>query len=231
MTILDEAALETLDFDKAGGLVPVIAQHAHTGEVLMVAYASRESLRRSLRDGVAWYWSRSRSELWRKGATSGNVQRVLSLHADCDRDAVLARVLPAGPSCHTGDWSCFDAPPTLPALDAVLRERADALASSPAQPSYTQRLLGDANLRLKKLGEEAVELALACERGEQERVAEEAADLLYHVLVACRAAGVGAGDVVAALAARLGVPGGRVDNAVSGGAAVAPAGVGTAAGE
>jgi phosphoribosyl-AMP cyclohydrolase / phosphoribosyl-ATP pyrophosphohydrolase len=217
MIISEPAQLADLDFDRAGGLLPVVAQHAHTGEVLMLAWANRDALVRTLRDGTMWYWSRSRQELWLKGATSGNTQRLVALHTDCDRDAIVARVLPAGPSCHTGDWSCFTAPPTLAALDAVIGERA---ASSGA--SYTQRLLGDANLRLKKLGEEAVELALACERGAGERVAEEAADLVYHVLVACRAAGVPAGAVLAALETRRGA----VSSAVAAPAAgdTAPAG-------
>jgi phosphoribosyl-AMP cyclohydrolase / phosphoribosyl-ATP pyrophosphohydrolase len=126
-------------------------------------------------------------------------------------------VLPSGPSCHTGDWSCFAAPPTLAALDATIAARAASGGGS-----YTQRLLADANLRLKKLGEEAVELALACERGQRERIAEEAADLMYHVLVACRAADVEAAMVLAELERRRGAA------VVSGGAAaVAPAAGGT----
>lgn len=194
--------LDSLDFGKGGGLVPVVTQHARTGEVLMLAYADREALARTLAERVMWYYSRSRAALWRKGDTSGNVQRLVSLHADCDGDAVLARVLPAGPSCHTGEWSCFGAAPTLAALDAVIAER----AAAPPEGSYTARLLGNANLRLKKLGEEAVELALACERGEAERVAEEAADLIYHTLVACRAAGVELERVLAALDERRAQP-------------------------
>jgi phosphoribosyl-AMP cyclohydrolase / phosphoribosyl-ATP pyrophosphohydrolase len=217
MMITDAAQLDDIDYAKAGGLVPVVTQHAYTGEVLMLAYADRESLGRSLAGGEMWYWSRSRGELWRKGATSGNVQRLVSLHLDCDSDAVVARVLPTGPSCHTGDWSCFAAPPTLAALDATIGARAATPGSS-----YTQRLLADANLRLKKLGEEAVELALACERGQRARIAEEAADLMYHVLVACRAADVEAAMVLAELERRRG------DAVVSGGAAAgAPAAGGT----
>jgi phosphoribosyl-AMP cyclohydrolase / phosphoribosyl-ATP pyrophosphohydrolase len=213
MIITAAAQLDDLDFQRSAGLVTVVAQHAHTGEVLMLAWASREALERTLDEGVMWYYSRSRARLWQKGETSGNVQRLVSLHGDCDGDAVVARVLPAGPSCHTGEWSCFAAPPTLAALDAVIAERAGGAGTG----SYTQRLLADSNLRLKKLGEEAVELALACERMDTERVAEEAADLLYHALVACRAAGVPAAAVLAALERR---------RAVSG--AGAPAGGGTA---
>jgi phosphoribosyl-ATP pyrophosphohydrolase/phosphoribosyl-AMP cyclohydrolase len=197
VTIDDAAQLDQLDFAKGDGLVPVLAQQAHTGEVLTLAYANREALERTLADRVMWYFSRSRGALWRKGDTSGHVQHVVSLHGDCDRDTVLARVLPAGPACHTGAANCFDTAPTLSALATIIDERATAPGSS-----YTQKLLADRNLRLKKLGEEALELALACEREDSERVAEEAADVLYHVLVACRGAGVSLGDVLAVLAGR-----------------------------
>lgn len=195
--------LDRLDFSHGAGLVPVVAQHAHTGEVLMLAYANRDALERTLAERVMWYYSRSRQALWRKGDTSGNVQHVVSLHGDCDGDAVTARVLPAGPSCHTGDWSCFDAPPTLAALAAIIEARGATADAG----SYTRRLLDDGNLRLKKLGEEAVELALACERDDAAGVAAEAADLLFHVLVACHAAGVPASRVLAVLAARRAVAG------------------------
>lgn len=218
MLVADVTQLDSLDFDKAGGTLPVVAQHAHTGEVLMQAYANREALERTLGEGVMWYWSRSRGALWRKGDTSGNVQRLISLHADCDGDAVLARVLPVGPSCHTGEWSCFDAPPTLAALDHVIAAR----AADPAGAGYTQRLLRDPNLRLKKLGEEAVELALACERGDAARTAEEAADLLYHTLVAARGAGLTLDDVVRVLENRRGISGAAAASPGTGG--TAPAG-------
>jgi phosphoribosyl-ATP pyrophosphohydrolase/phosphoribosyl-AMP cyclohydrolase len=199
MRIENAAQLAALDFAKGGGLVPVVTQHAHTGEVLMLAYANREALERTLATGELWYYSRSRDALWRKGETSGNTQRLVSLHVDCDADTVLARVEPAGPSCHTGARSCFAAPPTIAALaDVIAARKAD-----PPAGSHTARLFADANLRLKKLGEEAVELALACAAGEPQRVAEEAADLLYHALVACAAAGVGTGEVLAALERRL----------------------------
>jgi phosphoribosyl-AMP cyclohydrolase / phosphoribosyl-ATP pyrophosphohydrolase len=190
--------LDALDFDRAGGLLPVVTQHALTGEVLMLAYTNRAALERTLAEQVMWYWSRSRAALWRKGETSGNVQRVVSLHPDCDADALLARVLPAGPSCHTGAWSCFDAAPTLRALADVITARVEK------PEGYTGRLLADANLRLKKLGEEAVELALSCQRQDSAAVAEEAADLLYHVMVACRGAGVKLEDVLAVLEERRG---------------------------
>lgn len=201
MRLSGPADLDRIDFAKANGLVPVVAQHGRTGEVLMVAWADREALERTLDDGLMWYWSRSRRELWRKGDRSGNMQRMLSLHLDCDGDTVVAHVEPTGPSCHTGDWSCFSAPPTLAALEEVIALRAAGDDST----SYTRKLLDDANFRLKKLGEEAVELALACQAGDAERATEEAADLLYHLLVAVTAEGVDLADVLATLDRRRSV--------------------------
>jgi phosphoribosyl-ATP pyrophosphohydrolase/phosphoribosyl-AMP cyclohydrolase len=197
MRLDDVAALDAVRFD-AQGLVPVIAQDAYTGEVLMLAWANRAALERSLAERCMWFYSRSRAALWRKGETSGNELRLRSLHHDCDADALLALVEPAGPACHTGERSCFSAPPTLSALGDVIRGR----AASPEGSGHTRRLLRDANLRLKKLGEEATELALACAAGSKQKVSEEAADLVYHLLVACAAAGVGEADIVAELARR-----------------------------
>ncbi|MGH7552587.1 MAG: bifunctional phosphoribosyl-AMP cyclohydrolase/phosphoribosyl-ATP diphosphatase HisIE [Longimicrobiales bacterium] len=197
--ILDDARqLDALDFSRSGGLLPVVAQNALTGEVLMLAFANREALERTLRDRRMWYFSRTRQTLWLKGETTGNHQRVVSLHADCDTDSVLALVVPEGPTCHTGERTCFGAAPTLRALADVIAER----ARSPRSGSYTSRLLGDQNLRLKKLGEEAVELALACKEEANETAAAEAADLIYHVLVACAAEGVTLDDILGALDAR-----------------------------
>lgn len=203
--------LDALDFAKSGGMVTVVTQDARSGQVLMVAHADREALERSLATGEMHYRSRTRG-LWHKGSTSGNVQRVVSLTPDCDADAILARVVPAGPACHTGARTCFgvDAAETFAILDATIGERATAMqsaastvaAATAAAPSYTQRLLADRNLRLKKLGEEAVELATACVDGDRVRAAEEAADLIYHTLVALRAVGGSLDDVRAVLDAR-----------------------------
>jgi len=194
--------LDTLNFAKGNGLVTVVAQDATSGALLMVAYADRDALVRTLVTGEMHYTSRTRG-LWHKGGTSGNVQRVVSLTADCDGDAVLARVRPAGPACHTGTFSCFREPAlltdALAMTDSIIARRAaDAGASS----SYTRKLLADRNLRLKKLGEEAVELAVACSDQDSERAAEEAADLFYHALVALRATGVSLADVRRVLATR-----------------------------
>jgi phosphoribosyl-ATP pyrophosphohydrolase/phosphoribosyl-AMP cyclohydrolase len=202
--MLDIAAL---NFEKGAGLVTVVAQDARTGAVLMVAHADREALERTLATGEMHYRSRTRG-LWHKGATSGNVQRVVSLAADCDGDAVLARVEPAGPACHTGATSCFGdaalAADALSVLDATVAARAAAGVSEPTpeRPSYTQRLLGDRNLRLKKLGEECAELVTACADGDRARAAEEGADVVYHTLVALRALGVTLDDVRRVLAGR-----------------------------
>jgi phosphoribosyl-ATP pyrophosphohydrolase/phosphoribosyl-AMP cyclohydrolase len=194
--------LDTLNFDKGGGMITVVDQDTTSGAVLMVAQADRDALIRTLVTGEMHYTSRTRG-LWHKGGTSGNVQRVVSLTADCDGDAVLARVRPAGPACHTGTFSCFRDPAlltdALAMTDAIIARRAaDAGASS----SYTRKLLADRNLRLKKLGEEAVELAIACSDQDSERAAEEAADLFYHALVALRATGVALADVRRVLSAR-----------------------------
>ena len=213
--------LNAIDFAKGGGTVTVIAQDAVTGAVLMVAQADHEALERTIATGEMHYRSRSRG-LWHKGATSGNVQRVVSLTADCDGDAVLARVLSAGPACHTGEQTCFSGAvqgDALSALDTTIASRKrssgggpppkkkgksapspaqhhspDAITAAP-QPSYTLRLLADRNLRLKKLGEEAGELAVACADGNARRATEEAADLFYHALVALHAVGVTLADV------------------------------------
>lgn len=214
-TLRTPSDLDGLDFAKLTGLVPVVAQDADDGTVLMVAFATRQALETSMATGDMHFWSRSRNALWKKGETSGNVLRVVSLHADCDADTVLARVRPTGPACHTGEESCFgegtppsapaptQAPPTGPAsalhaLDATLAARQ---AERP-QGSYTVRLLDDENLRLKKLGEETAELVTALAKGDAERIPEEAADLLYHLLAALRGAGVGLDAVMKALEAR-----------------------------
>jgi phosphoribosyl-ATP pyrophosphohydrolase/phosphoribosyl-AMP cyclohydrolase len=197
--------LALLDFEKRGGVVTVVTQDARTGAVLMVAHADREALERSMATRQMHYRSRARG-LWHKGATSGNTQQVISLTPDCDGDAVLARVVPAGPACHTNEMSCFGAPAlgadALSELDQVIARRARGKDGMSAKPSYTRELLQDRNKRLKKLGEEGAELVAACADGDPERATEEAADLLYHALVALRALGVGLDDVRAVLEGR-----------------------------
>jgi phosphoribosyl-ATP pyrophosphohydrolase/phosphoribosyl-AMP cyclohydrolase len=198
--------IDKLEFTKGNGLVTVVAQDSRTGALLMVAHADREALERTIATGEMHYRSRTRG-LWHKGETSGNVQRVVSLSADCDGDAVLARVIPAGPACHTGSQSCFgdDAldVTAIGALDATIAKRA-AEDGAVATKSYTRRLLDDRNLRLKKIGEEAAELVTACADGDLERACEETADVIYHSLVALRAVGGSLADVETVLTRRRG---------------------------
>lgn len=202
-TLTTAAALGALDFDRGGGLVTLIAQDARTGDVLMLGFANRLALEKTLETGQLHFWSRSREQLWRKGETSGNTLSLESLHADCDGDAVLARVTPAGPTCHTGERSCFGEGVSAPF--AVLARLAETLASRAAERpegSYTVRLLDDENLRLKKLGEETAELVVALSKGDRIRSVEEAADLVYHLLVALRAEGLDASALLEELAER-----------------------------
>jgi phosphoribosyl-ATP pyrophosphohydrolase/phosphoribosyl-AMP cyclohydrolase len=182
--------LDELRFDADKGTVVVVAQDAVSGQVLMVANADREALELTLKTGEMHYRSRTRG-LWRKGSTSGNVQQVVSLTADCDGDTVLARVISAGPACHTGARSCFDdslsKASAWSALSTIIAKRAADLETK--SESYTRKLLTDRNLRLKKIGEEAGELIAALADGDTNQSTEEAADLVYHVAVALEAAG------------------------------------------
>jgi phosphoribosyl-ATP pyrophosphohydrolase/phosphoribosyl-AMP cyclohydrolase len=212
------------------GLLPVVAQDADSGAVLMVAFANREALEKTLETGQMHYWSRSRQELWHKGATSGNTQELVSLHGDCDADTLLALVRPRGPACHTGELTCFgalapaDTPPAPPgsgfpgASPARGRPPEEENGSEEVLPglwevlrrrarerpegSYTVRLLDDENLRLKKLGEETAELIVALSRGEEERIPREGADVVYHLLAALLASGVTLDDLLNELEAR-----------------------------
>ncbi len=199
--------LDLLNFTKGAGLVSVIAQDATTGDVLMVAFADRTAVEATLRTGEMHYHSRSRG-LWHKGATSGNVQRVVSLTTDCDHDAILARVIPAGPACHTGATTCFTTPGVSPPPSDAFADLDETIASRArgdrdgATPSYTRRLLEDRNLRLKKIGEEAAEFVLASADDDPERATSEAADLLYHTMVALHALGIRLSDVREELARR-----------------------------
>ncbi len=181
-----DAIDEQISFDERG-LVPCVIQDWDSGEVLTLAYMNAQALALTRATGELHLWSRSRSELWHKGATSGNVQRVQALRLDCDGDALLALVVPAGPACHTGERTCFHrgelAPTapheTLPGLERTLLARA---AERPAG-SYTVRLLENPPLIGEKVMEEAEEVARAAREESDLRVEEEAADLLYHLLV------------------------------------------------
>jgi phosphoribosyl-ATP pyrophosphohydrolase/phosphoribosyl-AMP cyclohydrolase len=209
------SGVEGIRYDEQG-LVPVIAQSVTTKAVLTLAYANHEAVDKTLKSGEAHYYSRSRNELWRKGETSGNTQRVVEIRLDCDGDALLYRVEPRGPACHTGEETCFFT--TVPSLGAVGDQEAgmdlgamvDKLAGTIAQRhrdmpegSYTARLLEEGVERVaKKVGEEAVEVVVAALA--DERLAEEAADLVYHLLVLLERRGVEADEVARVLRDRHG---------------------------
>ncbi|MDJ0634020.1 MAG: bifunctional phosphoribosyl-AMP cyclohydrolase/phosphoribosyl-ATP diphosphatase HisIE [Xenococcaceae cyanobacterium MO_188.B29] len=186
---------QTLPLDRlqynSQGLIPAIAQDYLDGTVLMMAWMNRESLQKTLETGEAWYWSRSRQELWHKGATSGHIQKVRSLRYDCDSDALLITIEQIGDiACHTGERSCFHQvdstkaqPPanTLSEVFKIIRDRRD----NPTEGSYTCSLFEDGdNKILKKLGEETAEVVMACKDDNPEDIASEVADLFYHTLVA-----------------------------------------------
>lgn len=190
------------------GLIPTVLQEVGTGRVLTLAYMSRESLELTLTEGRTWLWSRSRSELWRKGATSGNTQAVRSVVLDCDADALLVLVEQTGVACHTGAETCFfdgltsESPAPFAALgelERVVAERADAST----EESYTARLLERGVDGVgKKVGEEATEVAMAAKGREREAVVRESADLLYHLVVLWRESGVSLEEVAGELTAR-----------------------------
>jgi phosphoribosyl-ATP pyrophosphohydrolase/phosphoribosyl-AMP cyclohydrolase len=195
----------------ADGLVPVVTQESRSGDVLMVAYANREALERTLSTGLAHYFSRSRGRLWQKGETSEHVQRITEVRLDCDGDAVLYRVEQTGPACHTGTRTCFstviggtgrvpaervvadgaaEEDPGGHVLSRLARTVASRAATRP-QGSYTAQLLAGGVAKIsQKVGEEAVEIVVAANSEDDERLASEAADLLYHLLVLLQARGV-----------------------------------------
>ena len=179
------------------GLVPVVVQDWGTGEVLTLAYANAEAVARTRETGELHLWSRSRGELWHKGATSGHTQRVRALRLDCDGDALLALVEPNGPACHTGARTCFHhgelEPAPHEALPALERTLADRAAQRP-EGSYTVELLDDPPRIGAKVQEEAEEVARAAREEPDERVDEEAADVLYHLTVLLHSRGRGLGD-------------------------------------
>ncbi len=184
------------------GLVPAIVQDYLDGTVLMMAWMNQESLQKTLDTGDTWFWSRSRSQLWHKGETSGHLQKVRSLRYDCDSDALLISVEQIGDiACHTGERSCFhqvngskEAPPadTLSQVFEVIRDRRD----NPVEGSYTCKLFADGdNKILKKIGEESAEVVMACKDDDKDAIAGEVADLFYHSLVALAHHGVDLKDV------------------------------------
>ena len=197
--------MQEIVFDERG-LVPCVVQDWRTGEVLTLAYMNEEALERTRSTGETHFWSRSRDELWHKGATSGNVQRVRALRFDCDADAVLALVEPAGPACHTGERTCFhngqlEPPAPHEALPALERTVAERRAGRP-EGSYTAALLADPPRIGDKVREEADEVARAAGDESDERVGEEAADVLYHLTVLLAARGLTLADALEELNGR-----------------------------
>ena len=193
-------------FDERG-LAPCVIQDWRTGEVLTLAYTNAEALERTRATGELHLWSRSRDELWHKGATSGNVQAVRALRYDCDADAVLALVEPAGPACHTGARTCFhhgelEPPAPHEALPGLERTIAERRASGDTDSSYTARLLADPNLTGEKVMEEAEEVSRAAREESDERVASEAADVLYHLEVLLASRGLALADAQEVLLGR-----------------------------
>ncbi len=191
------------------GLVPAVAQDARTGEALMLAWMNAEAWQKTLDTMEATFWSRERKKLWRKGETSGHTMRVVDVELDCDSDAVLLRVIPAGPACHTGRRSCFytrvagearnPSAGFLQTLDAVIHDR----KSNPKEGSYTSNLFQEGLQKIsQKVGEESTETIVAALGQTDERVVSEAADLIYHMLVLLAARGLNLADVEAELERR-----------------------------
>ncbi len=202
-----------MQFD-AAGLIPVVVQHARSGEVLMLGYMNEEALQQTLVSGMVTFWSRSRQTLWRKGETSGNVLRLIDIRQDCDGDALLVLAEPAGPTCHTGRVSCFhrtlegDLTEQRVPSSNILTDLADVIAqraSMPREGSYTTKLLTGGVDRIgKKIGEEAAEVIIAAKNGAPAEIAWEVADLLYHLLVLLQNQGMALEDVWAELRRRYG---------------------------
>lgn len=176
---------DDLKFDERG-LIPAIVQDARTREVLTVAYMNRESLARTLETRQTWFWSRSRNELWHKGETSGNTQEVVDLVADCDSDAIVVLVNPAGPACHTGARSCFDLPQSedLGGVLVQLYELIQSRQRERPEGSYTTYLFDKGiDKILKKVGEESAETIIAAKNDDTKPLVAEVSDLIYHLLV------------------------------------------------
>lgn len=196
--------VDRLDWNKGTGLLPAIVQHCRSGAVLMLGYMNREALEQTRQSGKVTFWSRSKQRLWTKGETSGNFLLFESLHVDCDGDTLLVHAQAQGPTCHLGTTSCFgdgSAPPLafLAELDTLIAERAEQRPAG----SYTTALFESGPRRIaQKVGEEGVETALAGVGEDDEALLDEAADLLFHLLVLLRARGACLADLTAKLAAR-----------------------------
>ncbi|MBI1804973.1 MAG: bifunctional phosphoribosyl-AMP cyclohydrolase/phosphoribosyl-ATP diphosphatase HisIE [Ignavibacteriae bacterium] len=196
----------TLNFDKLNGLIPAVVQDADDGTVLMAGFMNHDALDRTIAGKRVTFWSRSKQRLWTKGETSGNYLNVLSIHHDCDEDALLILARPAGPVCHTGEKSCFSSyatfnrRSTLQKLEEIIMDR----KLHPTANSYTAKLFSEGAAKIaQKVGEEAVELALAAQYPDKQRIIEETADLLYHTLVLLAGKEISLGEVHRELEKRM----------------------------
>jgi phosphoribosyl-ATP pyrophosphohydrolase/phosphoribosyl-AMP cyclohydrolase len=200
---LTEAEAHGLAWDKVDGLLPAAVQDGASGRLLMLGYMNREALGESLASGFVTFFSRSKQRLWRKGETSGNVLRLVSIHADCDGDALLVVANPQGPTCHLGTASCFGGEPEGPGWLAELSRIIAGRAASDDGLSYTRGLIESGVERIaQKIGEEGVEVALAAVARDEGACASEIADLLYHIAVLMEARDFGWDDVIAVLKGR-----------------------------
>lgn len=198
-----EKIIDRIKFNDQG-LVPAILQEEGSGTVLMMGWMNRESVGKTVESGDAWFWSRSRQELWHKGATSGNTQKVVSLGLDCDGDTLLLKVKPAGPACHTGSWSCFEnAQGVQPGIINKLYERVLDRKREMPEGAYTTYLFTKGvDKILKKVGEEASEVIIAAKNNDAKELVSETSDLVYHLMVLLANQGVSLQDVAAELEAR-----------------------------
>ena len=201
--------IDTLNFDKMGGLVPAVIQDAATRQVLMLGFMNKEAVQKTLHDGLVTFWSRTKNRFWQKGETSGNTLRVVSIKPDCDGDTLLICAEPAGPVCHTGVYTCFGEEQAstigavLESLSGTIRDRKQQMPEG----SYTTTLFREGTGRIaQKVGEEAVETVVAALQQDREALRQESADLLYHLLVLLEDRGVTLEEVAGVLMKRAQKP-------------------------
>jgi phosphoribosyl-ATP pyrophosphohydrolase/phosphoribosyl-AMP cyclohydrolase len=202
---MNEAARDILKNAKfnSDGLIPAVVQDVRTREILMVAYMNQESLRLTIQQGETVFYSRSRKELWHKGATSGNIQKIRRIALDCDHDTLLVEVEPMGPACHTGSYSCFGVEAGFGGTIQKLYDLIATRKETRPEGSYTTKLFDQGIDKIvKKLGEEAVETVIAAKNNSSERIVEETSDLLYHLLVTLVEKGVTLEEIQVELAKR-----------------------------
>ncbi len=198
--------IEQLNFKKMEGLVPAVIQDARTGQVLMVGFMNKEAVQKTAGEKKVTFWSRTKKRLWQKGETSGNYLEVVSMHSDCDTDALLIKANPHGPVCHTGSFTCFgenELPQGIHVLAELENIIADRKKNMP-EGSYTSKLFSEGTARIaQKVGEEGVETALAAVQNDNPKLAEETADLLYHMIVLLRQQNMSLADVADVLHKRM----------------------------